>query len=89
LIEDYFVHYFLGFKRNLKNYLMFIAEIYFRSYTVEERQQGSVKVEMFEKPDPSTCSGLCRGDYSKLGPDGLIEPGCRVLGDDIIIGKVY
>lgn len=59
-----------------------------RSYPAEERQQGSVKVETFEKPDPSVCFGLRRGDYSKLGSDGLVEPGSRVLGDDIIVGKV-
>lgn len=62
--------------------------VHCRSYAAEERQQGSVKVESFEKPDPATCFGLRRGDYSKLGPDGLVEPGSRVLGDDIIVGKV-
>lgn len=61
---------------------------HFRSYPAEERQQGSVKIETFEKPDPAVCFGLRRGDYSKLGTDGLIEPGSRVLGDDIIVGKV-
>ncbi|KAH0473671.1 MAG: uncharacterized protein KVP18_001686 [Porospora cf. gigantea A] len=61
--------------------------VFFRSYQAEERHQGSVKIEQFERPDPSTCFGLRRGDYSKLDSDGLVEPGSRVLGDDIIIGK--
>eukprot|EP01070_Trichotokara_eunicae_P000572 Trichotokara_eunicae@DN11040_c0_g1_i1.p1 len=60
---------------------------FYRTYPSEERQQGSVKVESFEKPDAATCYGLKRGDYTKLDQDGLVEPGSRVLGDDIIVGK--
>lgn len=62
--------------------------LFLRSYPAEEQQQGSLKTETFEKPDPALTFGLRRGDYSKLGPDGLIEPGSRVVGDDIIVGKV-
>lgn len=62
--------------------------MFFRTYVAEERQKGSLKIESFEKPDPLTCFGLKRGDYSKLSIDGLAEPGSQVLGDDIIIGKV-
>eukprot|EP01054_Gregarina_sp_Poly1_P010120 Gregarina_sp_Poly_1__10119@NODE_68_length_16344_cov_127_756773_g58_i0_p1_GENE_NODE_68_length_16344_cov_127_756773_g58_i0NODE_68_length_16344_cov_127_756773_g58_i0_p1_ORF_typecomplete_len1269_score240_32RNA_pol_Rpb2_6/PF00562_28/2e129RNA_pol_Rpb2_1/PF04563_15/6e84RNA_pol_Rpb2_7/PF04560_20/1_4e36RNA_pol_Rpb2_2/PF04561_14/1_2e29RNA_pol_Rpb2_3/PF04565_16/1_7e28RNA_pol_Rpb2_4/PF04566_13/4_4e20RNA_pol_Rpb2_5/PF04567_17/5_1e18RNA_pol_Rpb2_5/PF04567_17/9_5e03DUF1922/PF09082_10/0_13SURF2/PF05477_11/14_NO len=61
--------------------------MFFRTYVAEERQKGSMKVETFEKPDPQTCFGLKRGDYSKLSVDGLAEPGSQVLGDDVIIGK--
>ncbi|KAF8821363.1 Dna-directed Rna polymerase II RPB2, partial [Cardiosporidium cionae] len=62
--------------------------VFYRTYSNDEKQQGSIMVESFEKPNPDFVMGLKRGDYSKLDSDGLIEPGSRVLGEDIIIGKV-
>lgn len=47
--------------------------MFFRTYVGEERQKGSVKLESFEKPDPGSCFGLRRGDYTKLASDGLID----------------
>ncbi|OEH75128.1 DNA-directed RNA polymerase II subunit [Cyclospora cayetanensis] len=61
--------------------------LFCRTYCAEEKQQGSLVVEGFEQPNPETTSGMKRGDYSKLDTDGLVEPGSRVLGDDVIIGK--
>nr|XP_027200365.1 DNA-directed RNA polymerase II subunit rpb2-like [Dermatophagoides pteronyssinus] len=61
--------------------------MFLRTYVAEERLRGSVLIEQFEKPDPTVCAGLKRGDYGKLEDDGLVSPGCFVLGDDIIIGK--
>ncbi|VEV54861.1 DNA-directed RNA polymerase II subunit RPB2, putative [Plasmodium vinckei vinckei] len=62
--------------------------VFYRTYTSEEKQQGSLIIESFEKPSVRVVKGLKRGDYTKLEDDGLIAPGIRVLGDDIIIGKV-
>ncbi|SBT75637.1 DNA-directed RNA polymerase II subunit RPB2, putative [Plasmodium ovale] len=62
--------------------------VFYRTYTSEEKQQGSLIIESFEKPSVRVVKGLKRGDYTKLDDDGLIAPGIRVLGDDIIIGKV-
>lgn len=62
--------------------------VFYRTYCAEERQQGSVIVERFMRPSFENTAGLKRGDYSKLDADGLVEPGSRVLGDDVIIGKV-
>ncbi|SBS82274.1 DNA-directed RNA polymerase II 135 kDa polypeptide [Plasmodium malariae] len=62
--------------------------VFYRSYTSEEKQQGSLIIESFEKPSIRVVKNLKRADYTKLDDDGLIAPGIRVLGDDVIIGKV-
>lgn len=61
---------------------------FYRSYCAEEKVIGSVRQEMFDKPDVALTTGLKRGDYSKLDFDGLACPGSRVMGEDIIVGKV-
>ena len=60
---------------------------FFRTYHAEEKREAKLKYETFEIPDKSNCTGLRHGNYSKLDPEGLISPGTRVSGDDIIIGK--
>ena len=54
----------------------------------EEKQQGSIMLEKFARPDPDTTIGMRRADYSKLDLDGIIDPGIKVLGSDVIVGKV-
>ena len=66
----------------------FMRSVFYRSYAADERRSGSRLVETFQQPDPVKTYGIKRGDYSKLDADGLALPGSRVLGDDIIIGKV-
>lgn len=61
--------------------------LFFRTYMDQERRNGISIVEEFEKPSRSNTLGFKVGTYEKLDDDGLIAPGVRVSGDDIIIGK--
>ena len=66
----------------------FMRTVFYRSYSAEEKIAGSRIVEQFAAADPTKTYGMRKGDYSKLDLDGLVNPGVRVLGDDILIGKV-
>lgn len=61
--------------------------LFFRSYMDQERRIGMSVVEEFEKPTRADTLRLKHGTYDKLDDDGLISPGIRVAGEDIIIGK--
>ncbi|KAL9066889.1 MAG: hypothetical protein Q9157_006992 [Trypethelium eluteriae] len=61
--------------------------LFYRSYTDQEKRVGMSVVEQFEKPMRSDTLRLKHGTYDKLDEDGIISPGVRVSGEDIIIGK--
>lgn len=59
---------------------------FFRTYS-DVAQTGRDSDERFEAPSKGGCLGMKHGSYDKLDIDGLAEPGNRVSGDDILIGK--
>ena len=61
--------------------------LFYRSYTDQEKKIGMYTMEQFEKPLRSDTLKLKHGTYEKLDDDGIIIPGARVSGEDIIIGK--
>lgn len=61
--------------------------LFFRSYSDQETRSGMSTLAQFEKPHRSDTLGFKQGTYEKLDDDGLIAPGVRVSGADIIIGK--
>jgi len=65
----------------------FMRAVSYRCYAAEEKYQGNKPVDVFCRPQDFRTAGLRRGDYSKLDYDGLAEPGTRVLGDDMLVGR--
>ncbi|KAH8599105.1 RPB2, DNA-dependent RNA polymerase II second largest subunit [Bisporella sp. PMI_857] len=61
--------------------------LFYRAYTDQEKRVGMAMVETFEKPYRQDTLRLKHGTYDKLDDDGLVAPGVRVSGEDIIIGK--
>jgi len=62
---------------------------FFKTYVDQEKEIVRVGglMEQFEIPNRNDTKGIQHGNYEKLGPDGIIEPGSRVIDNDIIIGK--
>ena len=61
--------------------------LFYRAYTDQEKRIGMSVVEQFEKPMRTDTLKLKHGTYAKLDEDGIVAPGVRVSGEDIIIGK--
>ncbi|MCJ1245880.1 DNA-dependent RNA polymerase II [Trapelia coarctata] len=61
--------------------------LFYRTYVDQEKRIGLSVVEQFEKPMRSDTLRLKHGTYDKLDDDGIVAPGVRVSGEDIIIGK--
>src|SRR3954467_15596866 len=61
--------------------------LFYRAYSDSEKAIGHSVMEKFEKPNRSDTLRMKQGTYDKLDEDGLVEPGTRLRGEDIIMGK--
>ncbi|KAF2273412.1 DNA-dependent RNA polymeras-like protein II second largest subunit [Westerdykella ornata] len=61
--------------------------LFYRAYTEQEKRIGVNVLEQFEKPSKVDTLRMKGGTYDKLDDDGVVAPGVRVSGEDIIIGK--
>ena len=65
----------------------FFRSLFYRCYTDEEKVVDRNSRERICKPDKEKTKMMRFAVYDKLDVDGMIKPGTRVSGDDIIIGK--
>jgi DNA-directed RNA polymerase II subunit RPB2 len=61
--------------------------LFYRTYQEQEKMVGQNTFEKFEKPVRTETLRMKHGTYEKLDIDGIIMPGVRVSGEDIIMGK--
>ena len=70
----------------------FFRSVFYRCYVDWENELNAggltdLDAEHFERPTGESCLGMKHGSYDKLDEDGLVSPGTRVTGEDIVIGK--
>ncbi|KAI5134617.1 DNA-directed RNA polymerase II subunit RPB2 [Nematocida ausubeli] len=60
---------------------------FYRTYSDMESRTKPEEQECFMKPDRRSVQRMKNANYEKLDIDGLVPPGTRVSGEDVLIGK--
>ena len=63
---------------------------FYRTYVDQEHNNSAGNLllhETFERPTRDQCTAMRLGSYEKVDCDGLVSPGVRVSGADVLIGK--
>ena len=58
----------------------------YKTYKAETKKHKILPDDKFESPDREETMGMKKGDYGKLGEDGIADIGARVVKGDIIVG---
>lgn len=58
----------------------------YKTYKAETKKHKILPDDKFEKPNREETMGMKKGNYDKLGLDGIADIGTRVIKGDIIIG---
>lgn len=58
----------------------------YKTYKAETKKHKILPDDKFEKPNPEETMGMKKGNYDKLGDDGIVNVGTRVNKGDIIMG---
>ncbi|RPI59780.1 MAG: hypothetical protein EHM48_08340, partial [Planctomycetaceae bacterium] len=61
--------------------------IAYKSYKDEEKRHNAVMVSEFDKPQAGKCIGMHASSYEHIQSDGLVAPGARLCGGDVVVGK--
>ncbi|KAI5170628.1 DNA-directed RNA polymerase II subunit RPB2 [Nematocida sp. LUAm3] len=61
---------------------------FYRTYSDVESKTKPEEKEFFIKPERRSVQRMKNANYEKLDADGLILPGTRVSGEDVLIGKI-
>lgn len=61
---------------------------FYRTYNDVESRTKPEGQEQFMKPERRSVLRMRNANYEKLDVDGLVAPGTRVSGEDVLIGKV-
>jgi DNA-directed RNA polymerase II subunit RPB2 len=60
--------------------------MFYRTYKEEVKSTGSNSKERIEVPS-TQCMFKKLANYSKLNDDGLVDPGVKIEGNDVLVGK--
>lgn len=58
----------------------------YKTYKADTKKHKILPDDKFENPDPQETMGMKKGNYGKLGDDGIADVGSRMIKGDIIMG---